>query len=991
MPDDNPFFYQAVQSPNFFAGQPINYSSSFNIGNGIPGMSGPTGMLMQLMLQPFIQQFAGANGFVPLQFAPTQGAYDHLMSNMFYRERMQAMQIAAGADQSTYRNLLRGVAHLTGTPYGPAQQAAASSMARDLSAITPFIANIAPNFLDNASGARGSAAVMANFMTMGMRFGRDPVTGLTGFGGENAGLVTRRVFENMFGDNLSLAEVAGRTRGLSAGRVGQMFDELQRRGLMGGGITDEDRQSVAAQVAAMQVGAPGLAPGQTMMDERLRNLQADRFSERLRNLAGAVSAMRDIFGDMGRQDAPMVEIINGLQALTQGGLATMDPSRLENTVRNIHLLVKNSGMTMDSMVQLMAAGARTSDQLGLNRQFVVNSAQGAAAFSMGHSLVGGGEFATFGALDRERITATDQQLRLNAANSFQADLLNSVLALDAQGMFRAGSEGARLAANIRSGNVSGPMSMQDYIRISTASGVNEATAIQSVGNRAMNQEFGSRADTAGLVRRFQTQEIQSLLTGVFADTSLNRLDAGTRAGIGNAGMNVLQESLGSAIFEISNEDFATPERRMDATIQRMLQSLTPAQRAALGPDPETALRPIVMSYFGNVEQAIRTNPNLAHFQSMAGMRQLLNPRTHAAAAQFRRETAINARVQAVLAPFNQTDLMGRTVQSILDAGPNADIGTLLRDLVNGVQINGQDATSLQGALRPLFEAQVGGTDFQSALEAFRRDPSQANQAVLERHLDRLIPGINNAFRDAGLTPGAPFNATVDRNVRNAFSAFETSMGGANNFTERARNARRALAQASGVINTALTDDDARSVLTSGDMRSIREIAEIRRQLQDAAGGGDVADVLAGGSGTADQQRQARELFNRLRDRIQGFRPGNRTINDPSIPGSRREILNRHRSLIESDLNDPAAGAAGGGPVASVRVEGTTVVRLDPQQLQTFREFFNGPNNNAANQVVSLELRNAEIRLTGPDSGTITGTGTAQIRNRGTVPAPAQNT
>ena len=47
----------------------------------------------------------------------------------------------------------------------------------------------------------------------------------------------------------------------------------------------------------------------------------------------AMTGLGFAFGDIGKPNAPMVEIINGLQALTQGGLATMDPTRLEMTVR----------------------------------------------------------------------------------------------------------------------------------------------------------------------------------------------------------------------------------------------------------------------------------------------------------------------------------------------------------------------------------------------------------------------------------------------------------------------------------------------------------------------------------------------------------------------------------------------------------------------------------------------------------------------------------
>jgi hypothetical protein len=149
----------------------------------------------------------------------------------------------------------------------------------------------------------------------------------------------------------------------------------------------------------------------------------------LRDMSGAVGAMREIFGDMGRPNAPMAQLLEGLNMLTQGGLASMNPAELERVVRTTRVLSRETGMGMSAMIGLTAQAADQADHMGLNRAFAIQAVQGAAAFGGAFGQVGRGDLPAWGRVDRTQLTIMDQQLRLQAAGSRVANQLGATMRL----------------------------------------------------------------------------------------------------------------------------------------------------------------------------------------------------------------------------------------------------------------------------------------------------------------------------------------------------------------------------------------------------------------------------------------------------------------------------------------------------------------------------------------------------------------------------------
>lgn len=471
-----------AREPMFGGYSGTTYTGSMNVNLG------SVGPLIQMVLPQLLQSLTGSQQ-QPFQFFPQHSVYDQLRAYEFFLGNRTAMQTASSRDIASIDRMIGGVTQMfTGQPLTEQQRAQNMQKAQTLAQWTPLLAQlVGPDLLDQLHGSRGSATIMAQQLHHALRTSVDPITGQIGYRGESAGRVTQELYERLFGEETSLTAM----QGLSAGQAGMLASEMQIRGLLGRPIgalpVDERRAQLPETLAdstinrlAMQLPqirdalSRGETPSETAMEaarqtirtthtrlkdntqifseEDLRQLEgaeqlistadADRIQRRLENMAGAVKAMRDIFGDMGNPNAPMREIINGLDQLTQGGLATMSPSDIERTVRQTHALAQQTGIGVPGMMALMSQGGVLTDQLGLNRAFAVASAQHAAAFGAAAGDVLRLDKPVWDGQTKEQMMLLDQQLMAHAAASPMAQHLGSLMRMVDTGMATpaAGSE-----------------------------------------------------------------------------------------------------------------------------------------------------------------------------------------------------------------------------------------------------------------------------------------------------------------------------------------------------------------------------------------------------------------------------------------------------------------------------------------------------------------------------------------------------------------------
>lgn len=401
-----------------FSGSPITPAQTFNVAQAL-GMSGGSAMLVNGLMQTILPNIFGSNMGQFGQFMPQMNLYDQFRQRAAFDMQQQAISRGTAIDQRTYEQMFRGFANLAGTPFGMREQMAARTMAGDMAMFMPMLTQMAPDFADRMHGSRGSAAVMAQRIASGSRYVSDPVTGTVGMRGDTVKAISEQVFNNLFAEGRDLGEM----KGVTAGQAGAMFDEMARRGILGS--APRSIRQIAQDQINRRVGP--VAPGdleKTMKDlvdapdfnDRVQQFEANRITDKIKAMSGAVAAMKDIFGENGRSDAPMSELFNALQAVTQNNLSSMNPADVERMVRNASNMAKMTGMGLDSMMANIGMAGQAGDRYGLNRAFATGIATNSAAFAQAYATNFGGATG-FNLMDKEKAMAFSREAQAAGLNS----------------------------------------------------------------------------------------------------------------------------------------------------------------------------------------------------------------------------------------------------------------------------------------------------------------------------------------------------------------------------------------------------------------------------------------------------------------------------------------------------------------------------------------------------------------------------------------------
>jgi hypothetical protein len=633
---------------SFFQSQ-INNFAPFASGirpqavTGLEGTPFASNPLVGAIAQPMLANMMGRIGMVPMGLND-QNIYDVMRAREFQTAQRELIQQSASLERENIMRLWRSAAAMTDTPWDEKTQASATALTDSIvTSLVPTLAMMNPDALDQLSGVRGSTTVMASRMFEAGRYRLDPVTGKMGMSVDStlkgAESVRKRLID---GD-------AYAQHGFSQGQLGDLYGAMQNRGLLAGGggarnqaiealtsLQREDPENLIKAAQATGVNLPqdltklssgdlDKLRGDSAVADRLQTLDASRTARSIESYSKAVAAMRDIFGDMGKTNAPMAELIAGLEAMTQGGLSQLDPGRLSMMVRTTQQLAKNGGITMDAAMALQQHVANRAVSLGLDPTAALHAGQGSLAFNT-TLRAGYGGIHAWGRSNDGELTQLDANLRVNAASSAAAYQMAAVRRIEeAAGGFGEGTRAAAYAKAIADGETSyiDPetgevkslmMTSQEHARMLTEAtdkegkslGITHDDVRNMLHQKAVLQEYIEKDQLGNLGRRLQPDEIEGTvgrrmtvgLTSVLADKA--GLDQETAQRVARD----ISRGFTKDVMGMSQADFANRAKRTEKMVAAIRDNVKGTEaEAGIAGMTDAQLSVVAENWYGLIDRS----------------------------------------------------------------------------------------------------------------------------------------------------------------------------------------------------------------------------------------------------------------------------------------------------------------------------------------------------------------------------------------------------
>ena len=757
----------------------------------LPGFSSPglAGLAMNMFVAPQLQQQMSNYGMLPGGLSG-QNVLDQMQVRRFQDEQQEMLsRMAQDYTPQGVTSTLRGMAALAGSEFDAPQQAAAARLGSTMATAAPLLAQLYPNQLDAMAGRSGSAVVMAQRMSEVNRFRTDPVTGLTGFKAESSEQLARDVFDNLFS-----SENMDDMRGIRAGDVGDLYGQMTARGMIAGDPRNRvERFQEAANFAGQDPGArariletlgstgdpiPLDKSGnfdlrqatQGQMDAlssdqdiatQARAFESDRVSNSIKGYVEVVSSMREIFGDFGRSDAPMAELVQGLEALSQGGLSQVGAGQLNQMVRTTSQLAQSSGMTLDAAFAMQQQASQGLEANGLNRVMSSQMTQGAMSFGQAMTATGANATPAFGLGSSDELRQLDQNLRVSAAASPMANSFGAILrAREELGSYAEGSEAEALSQALMTGQgqyihngkvvdigdvdpnkIAGMMASGNEV-------MNLADARAFITNKEANQEEIFKNDLGNLVREeVQPDRVrEKLLNDTTRQTSrsfLRRVEGFEDRDTREAASRDIGDAIDSTLANMTDADRRDPEIRR--------QAMQDAIKAAAPGLSDDQARFLAVDSFNEIQR--RAKQDFGAHGSFENLMTVMNQNTLDQGQNVRLRETLEAGIKNDLSGLSGSGgVMERAIAAIQKAGTGdereAELGKVLAEAFGGVV--GKD---IQEQMRDSFgafgERQASVKKAQEALFALDPDDPGRNDALqnLEKERVALRGAVSNLRED----------------------------------------------------------------------------------------------------------------------------------------------------------------------------------------------------------------------------------------------------
>jgi hypothetical protein len=747
----------------------------------VPGGQG-NAQLAQMLLGGQFQQLMARAGMTGMGLGHDQNIYDRIKAQNFQTQMQAQLKDSAQLDRSSYMNTMQGVAALAGVPFGGQQRLAAGRLADLAVNFAPMLAARDPDTLDKLSGSKGSAVVLAQRLAEGGRYRLDPVTGQMGVDPKSALNLTQNIMKDLYSDG-NLANM----KGISAGQLGGIYEQLSLRGMLGG--AEFGREGVLRNLTsgmpqadllakAKTLGITGIktdATGKTDMsgisakdldlltkDEgiasKLRDFDANKIKASLKSYVGAISAMRDIFGDAGKPNAPIPELMRALEGLTTGSMGQVNPERLGQMARQTYYLAKGAGISADSAMVMQQDAAVRGQQLGIESPFAVLATQSSLGYNAALRSRGALATPTFGGMNEGALTqANNSMFQQGVASSFGTRLgtllrLEQVAGKDATKNTDLGTvleavntnkETVKLK-NGREINLT-KMSNKDIEELGASAGIDSGLTQQMLRQAPNAREalFNSPTATNYIRNVAQPADINRLLstsTTAVLNSSARKLgitDSAVTKQLSNVSTEIMAD-LGT----LSLDTIRNPEARQAAIVD-MLSSKLPKEmtdKLFEGKTPEQqqiALRGLASTLSGNLDAVTRRNTKLGNYANIAT---LMNPALAAEGSARQMSEAMRNDVRDSLSGVASGSALRNAVDALKGVDfddPNA-FGKVIAKTFGGVD-NRRIGDALRSPLRKVI-------DKQKEVEQIQRDIELSGNPAEKRALMEKFTAQNKELK-----------------------------------------------------------------------------------------------------------------------------------------------------------------------------------------------------------------------------------------------------
>lgn len=716
-------------------------------------------------------------GYLPSQYSPTTNMYSQMQAMQATKGYSSAMQGAAQADRRGMFETARGMAQLTGSEFGPREQEAAHKFADVASTMLPYLPAAALESM-GVGGKTGLATAMAQNMFMGSRYATDPITGKRGIEPSKVGEMSSKVFENLYGEGKDVSQMGG----ITAGKAGEMYDVMNRKGLMGSAAT---RSKALEQVAKDMNVTIGEASSLPELDTKIRELDANRISEKLKEMSKSVSAMKEIFGEMGQPDAPMGQLVGAIEALTQANLPSMDSAKTERMIRDTSNTAKAAGIDMPQMFRLMGSTAAMSDRAGVDRVFTPEITKQAVLENEASKRMFGDSKA-FGLSTAEKRLNMSQQLGVQATKDPRVQQMAAVARLVDQYKFKPkeGSELANVYDVITGKKEATEEETRKILNITSRpgglagflkdQGVSASVTRDLVANQSSNAEFMHKYDIGTKMgKSMQTEKVTRELS-MYGEHVISRYakDSTTE---GSAdlkkemlgGAKELSQVVSRALMNPGSDEVGDPQGIAKRAIEAHLKSKG-IKTSGAGDDA------LIDSMSAGLAESAGGYAVRGNMGSYANMATTMSPKILREAAITRAEVGQQSKFQEILRGVGKTDVGQRVADLLRDAGPN----TSMKDGVAAI-LGFTRKEDVVGLLGPEIEAmekaakQFHGFDANKVKESYLKNAAVQNKIELDaasapedkERLQRQKEEIKSQMKSAG------FGGSTPGELEKAYSGF----------------------------------------------------------------------------------------------------------------------------------------------------------------------------------------------------------------------------